>query len=172
MAVIRHSRKKANVSVKVNKNEHVDKAIKRFIRKCKKEGIVQQVRDRRYYKKPSEIRSEIKNKRLRDNEKENKKRAERDKKAEQYKFRPRRRYNKNRRPNNRNRNQNPNNRNQNQNPNNRNQNPNFKQQDNRGPNKNNRRNQNRPHQNRQRTKKTVVDPNSPFAKLADVKLKE
>ena len=77
MAVVRRRRKTANVSVNVNKNEHVDKAIIRFIRKCKKEGIVQQVRDRRYYKKPSEIRSEIKHKRLRDNEKENKKRAER-----------------------------------------------------------------------------------------------
>ncbi|MBI79876.1 MAG: 30S ribosomal protein S21 [Gammaproteobacteria bacterium] len=163
MAVIRHSRKKANVSVKVHKNEHVDKAIKRFIRKCKKEGIVQQVRDRRYYKKPSEIRSEIKNKRLRDNEKENKKRAERDKKAEQWKYRPRRRYNRNRGPN-RNRNQN-------------NRNPNFKKQHgNRGPNQNrpsqNRPNKGRPNHNKQQQKKRVVDPNSPFAKLADVKLKE
>ena len=95
MAVVRHKRKLANVSVKVNKNEHVDKAIRRFIRKCKKEGIVQACKERRYFKKPSQLKHERNNRKLRENEKENKKRAERDKKAENYKFRPRRRYNRN-----------------------------------------------------------------------------
>ena len=128
MAIQRHNRKKANVSVKVNANEHVDKAIRRFIRKCKKEGIVQQCRDRRYFKKPSQIKNERNVRKKIENAKENKKRLEREKKMENYKFRPRRRYNRNGKPNNRNYRRNNSNRNNNQNrngPPNRNNN-NFK----------------------------------------------
>ena len=36
----------------------VNRMIKRFIKKAKKEKIVEQVRDRRYYKKPSELKRE------------------------------------------------------------------------------------------------------------------
>ena len=32
--------------------------IRRFIKKCKKEKIIEQVRDRRYYKKPSDKKRE------------------------------------------------------------------------------------------------------------------
>lgn len=164
MAIQRFNKKKSNVSVKVHANENVDKAIRRFIRKCKKEGIVQQVRDRRYFKKPSQVRHERNARKKIENAKENKKRLEREKKMENYKFRPRRRYNKNGKPNRNNRRNNPNrnntgpNRNNNQNRNN----SNFKKGNN--PNRNNNRNR----QNNQRK----VDPNSPFAKLKDIGLKK
>ena len=46
----------ANVTVVPRKNEPIEKAIKRFIRKCKKERIVEEVRERRYYTKPSEAK--------------------------------------------------------------------------------------------------------------------
>ena len=50
-------RKKANVLVtsKECRGNH-EKMIRRFIKKTKKEGIIEQVRDRRYYKKPSEAK--------------------------------------------------------------------------------------------------------------------
>lgn len=35
---------------------NVDKMIRKFIKKCKKEGIVDEVRDRRAYKKPSDVK--------------------------------------------------------------------------------------------------------------------
>lgn len=35
---------------------NVDKMIRKFIKKCKKEGIVEEVRDRRAYKKPSDVK--------------------------------------------------------------------------------------------------------------------
>ena len=47
---------KANVTVVPRKNEPIEKAIKRFIRKCKKERIVEEVRERRYFTKPSEAK--------------------------------------------------------------------------------------------------------------------
>ena len=52
-------KKPANVSVKLRQcNRNVEKMIRRFIKKTKKEGIIEQVRDRRYYKKPSEAKRE------------------------------------------------------------------------------------------------------------------
>jgi|TARA_R100001163_G_C4911010_1_gene95379 ribosomal protein S21 len=52
-------KKPANVSVKLRQcNGNVEKMIRRFIKKTKKEGIIEQVRDRRYYKKPSEAKRE------------------------------------------------------------------------------------------------------------------
>ena len=47
---------KANVTVEPRKNEPIEKAIKRFIRKCKKERIVEEVRERRDFTKPSEAK--------------------------------------------------------------------------------------------------------------------
>ncbi len=40
------------------KDESVEKLIKRFIRKTKKRGIIKELRDRRYFSKPSKIRHE------------------------------------------------------------------------------------------------------------------
>tara|TARA_R110000824_G_scaffold31089_14_gene101582 strand:+ start:3813 stop:4025 length:213 start_codon:yes stop_codon:yes gene_type:complete len=42
-----------NVEITPRRNEAVDRLIKRFTKKVKKEGILQTVRDRKYYEKPS-----------------------------------------------------------------------------------------------------------------------
>jgi|TARA_R110002073_G_scaffold5816_5_gene35580 small subunit ribosomal protein S21 len=39
--------------------------IRKFIKKCKKEGIMEQIRDRRYFKKPSEVKRHAKQAALR-----------------------------------------------------------------------------------------------------------
>ena len=46
-------KKPAHVSVTPRKNEHPERLIKRFIRKVKKERVIEQVRERRFYEKPS-----------------------------------------------------------------------------------------------------------------------
>jgi len=46
------------MEVRKRKNETVENLIKRFIRKSKKEDIVEEYRDRQYYKKPSQLRRE------------------------------------------------------------------------------------------------------------------
>ena len=46
------------MQVKLRKNESSENLIKRFIRKSKKEKIVDEYREREYYKKPSELRRE------------------------------------------------------------------------------------------------------------------
>ena len=48
-------RKGANVVVNARecRGNH-DKMIRKFIKKCKKEKIIEQLRERRYYKKPSD----------------------------------------------------------------------------------------------------------------------
>jgi len=52
-------KKPANVTVKLREcNGNVERMIRRFIKKTKKEGIVEQARERRYYKKPSEAKRE------------------------------------------------------------------------------------------------------------------
>jgi|TARA_R110000787_G_C13055560_1_gene407086 small subunit ribosomal protein S21 len=43
-----------NYEYKLRKGESVERAVKRFSRKCKKLGIIQDVRDRRHYQKPSD----------------------------------------------------------------------------------------------------------------------
>mgnify|MGYP001265417098 FL=1 len=53
------SRKKANVKVTSKEcRGNTERMIRRFIKKCKKEKVVEQVRDRRYYKKPSDKKRE------------------------------------------------------------------------------------------------------------------
>jgi small subunit ribosomal protein S21 len=74
-------RKQANVTVVPRKNEPIDKVIKRFVRKCKKEGIIDEVRERRYYKKPSEVKREKIAKSIREAERL-KRKAERKKAAQ------------------------------------------------------------------------------------------
>lgn len=46
------------MEVKLRKNETCDNLIKRFVRKMKKEKILDEYRERQYYKKPSERRRE------------------------------------------------------------------------------------------------------------------
>lgn len=43
-----------NYSVKVRKHEKIERVIKRFIKKTKKLGIIDEAKERRYYMKPSE----------------------------------------------------------------------------------------------------------------------
>jgi|TARA_A100001515_G_scaffold143359_1_gene144282 ribosomal protein S21 len=53
-----------------------EKMVRRFIKKVKKEGIIDEFRDRRYYKKPTVAKAEEKRNRKRLIEKINKKREE------------------------------------------------------------------------------------------------
>lgn len=50
------SKRPINVEVKINPNESVDRAIRRFMKKVKKEKIIENYRARTYYEKPSTIR--------------------------------------------------------------------------------------------------------------------
>lgn len=47
-----------NLIVKPRRNEKPDRFIKRFIKKAKKLGIIEEVKERRRYKKPSQKRRE------------------------------------------------------------------------------------------------------------------
>jgi len=47
--------------VKVRKNENTEKAIRRFKRKVEREGILRDVKNKRYYQKPS-VRKKMKKK--------------------------------------------------------------------------------------------------------------
>ena len=44
---------KSNISVKARPGEDSERLVKRFCKKFKKLGIIELLRDRRYYKKPS-----------------------------------------------------------------------------------------------------------------------
>jgi len=46
------------MEVKLRKNESSENLIKRFIRKSKKEKIVDEFLEKKYYKKPSELKRE------------------------------------------------------------------------------------------------------------------
>jgi small subunit ribosomal protein S21 len=50
--------KTVNVSIKPLRKDSPERMIRRFTRKVKKLGILDEVKKRRYYKKPSEIRRE------------------------------------------------------------------------------------------------------------------
>ena len=45
-----------NMEVIPKKNEDPIRVIKKFIKKCKKEGFLREVMDRKHYKKPSDVR--------------------------------------------------------------------------------------------------------------------
>ena len=45
--------KSCNIYLKARRNEPAEKLIRRFIKKAKKEKIVELVREKKYYKKPS-----------------------------------------------------------------------------------------------------------------------
>ena len=60
------AKKPVNVSTRPRgRNDTQDRMIKRFIRKCKKEKIVEQVRENSYYEKPSVVRRKAAKKRRR-----------------------------------------------------------------------------------------------------------
>lgn len=50
------SKRPINVEVRLRHNEHPEKLIRRFSKKCKKERIVEEYRDRMYYTKKAEKR--------------------------------------------------------------------------------------------------------------------
>ena len=52
-----------NVEVEARKNEPIERTIKRFSKKVKKERIVEEHRERIYYEKPSETKRRLKKRR-------------------------------------------------------------------------------------------------------------
>tara|TARA_Y100000310_G_scaffold285442_1_gene308890 strand:+ start:118 stop:324 length:207 start_codon:yes stop_codon:yes gene_type:complete len=64
------------MQVKLRKNESSENLIKRFIRKAKKEKILEEYQERQYYKKPSEIKREKHFRRLAEIEKQKRKERE------------------------------------------------------------------------------------------------
>jgi len=46
------------VGVKVREGESIDEALRRFKRECEKDGILQEIKKREFYKPPSVIRKE------------------------------------------------------------------------------------------------------------------
>ena len=60
--MIRHRKKlkPCNLEVVVNNPEDIERMIKKFNRKVKKMGILEEVRERRYYTKPSTKRRQKK----------------------------------------------------------------------------------------------------------------
>ena len=63
-----------NHSVKVRRKDNIERVIKRFIKKCKKLGIIDEVKERRQYTKPSEKRRRAKERAIRRRKKEERKR--------------------------------------------------------------------------------------------------
>jgi small subunit ribosomal protein S21 len=63
-----------NLTIKPRRNETQDRLIKRFIKKTKKLGIIEEVKDRRHYKKPSDKRRRAKQKAIARRKKEEAKR--------------------------------------------------------------------------------------------------
>ena len=55
--------KPMHVETKVRKDENIERAIKRFTKKVKKERIIDIVRERKYYEKPSEKKARLKKRR-------------------------------------------------------------------------------------------------------------
>tara|TARA_R100001594_G_scaffold60429_1_gene94337 strand:+ start:653 stop:862 length:210 start_codon:yes stop_codon:yes gene_type:complete len=51
-------KKSVNVVVKPLKRDTQEKMIRRFTRKVKKSGILNEIKNRRYHKKPSQVRRE------------------------------------------------------------------------------------------------------------------
>jgi small subunit ribosomal protein S21 len=52
-------------AVKVGRDENVEAAIKRFLNKVKKSGLLDELQERKYFKKPSVKRNEEKRRRKR-----------------------------------------------------------------------------------------------------------
>ena len=55
--------KPINVEVQARKNEPIEKTIKRFSKKVKKERIVEEHRERKYQENPSEVKRKLKKRR-------------------------------------------------------------------------------------------------------------
>ena len=71
--------KKANVTVKARQGESAERMIKRFMKLTKKFKIIEQVRENRYFQKPSDIKRLQKQKAKREIAKNNAKKKEKEK---------------------------------------------------------------------------------------------
>ena len=47
---------KPGIGVRVRKGEDIDSALRRFRKKCEKEGLFNEIKRRSYYEKPSEVK--------------------------------------------------------------------------------------------------------------------
>jgi ribosomal protein S21 len=52
----------SNLTVRPRKNESADRMIKRFTRKVKKLGLIEEIKDRRHHKKKSDVKRRAKQK--------------------------------------------------------------------------------------------------------------
>lgn len=52
----RRRRKPYNFEIEIRHPDQTDRMVKKFIKKTKKEGIIDEARERRYYTKPSDAR--------------------------------------------------------------------------------------------------------------------
>jgi len=66
---------KPGIGVRVRKGEDIDSALRRFRKKCEKEGLFNEIKRRSYYEKPSEIKHRKKLSALRKARKKTKKRG-------------------------------------------------------------------------------------------------
>ncbi len=55
----RHKKANAVVTARECRGNH-ERMIRKFIKKCKKAKVIEQIRDRRYFKKPSDIKRHAK----------------------------------------------------------------------------------------------------------------
>lgn len=62
-----------NYTYTVRPKDNIERVIKRFIKKCKKLGIIDEVKDRQHYTKPSEKKRRAKERAIRRAKKEEKK---------------------------------------------------------------------------------------------------
>lgn len=62
-----------NYTYTVRPKDNIERVIKRFIKKCKKLGIIDEVKDRQHYIKPSEKKRRAKERAIRRRKKEEKK---------------------------------------------------------------------------------------------------
>ena len=53
----------SGIQVKVKRGQPIEKSLRRLKKKMDKEGILQTVFDKKYYKKPSQIKQEKRNRR-------------------------------------------------------------------------------------------------------------
>tara|TARA_R110002072_G_scaffold226375_1_gene383370 strand:+ start:205 stop:414 length:210 start_codon:yes stop_codon:yes gene_type:complete len=63
-----------NLTLKPRRNENQERFIKRFLKKTKKLGIIEEIKDRRHYKKPSDIKRRARQKAIARRKKEEAKR--------------------------------------------------------------------------------------------------
>ncbi len=63
-----------NYTLKIGHRDNLERMIKRFLKKAKKMGIIDEARERRHYKKPSEKKREAKRRAIARHKKEEAKR--------------------------------------------------------------------------------------------------